>query len=304
VIFAEGYVAAPGESLISPSRVVVTPGYFETLRVPLERGRFLDARDDGRGQQVIIVDERLAAKFWPGGDPIGKRMYMPQSAEEVTKITEKTVFYTVVGVVGAVKEYGLISVDERVGAYYFPYTQQPARTMTLVARTAGDPLALAPTMRRELAALDAEMPFYDVHSMEQRLEESVAGRRTAMVLAVGFGLIALMLATVGIYGVLAYQVTQRTREIGIRIALGSDTGRVFGLILREGAALLAVGFAAGVAGAFAMRRAVEGELYGVDPMEPSVVAVVAALLAAVALMACALPARRAARIDPVIALTE
>jgi putative ABC transport system permease protein len=140
--------------------------------------------------------------------------------------------------------------------------------------------------------------------MEQRVEQSVAGRRTAMVLALGFGFIALMLATVGIYGVLAYQVSQRTREIGIRMALGSDARTVFGLILREGATLLAVGFVLGLAGAFAMRRAVQGELYGVDPMEPGVVSAVAAILAIVALVACALPARRAARIDPVIALSE
>jgi ABC-type antimicrobial peptide transport system permease subunit len=125
-----------------------------------------------------------------------------------------------------------------------------------------------------------------------------------MLLAVGFGVIALMLATVGIYGVLAYQVTQRTREIGIRMALGSDAGRVFAMILREGALLLAIGFAIGLSGAFAMRQALAGELYGIDPMEPSVLVAVAGLLAAVALAACALPARRAARIDPVVALME
>jgi predicted permease len=304
VIFAEGYVAAPGESLVSPSESIVTPGYFEALRIPLKRGRFFDGRDTPTSQPVIIVDERLAAKFWPGRDPIGKRMYSPGSPEEVTKIGPKTRFFSVVGVVGSVKEFGLVSRDERVGAYYFPHTQRNGRSFTIVARSALDPLALAGSIRQEIAALDPEMPFYDVHPMEQRVEQSVAGRRTAMVLAVGFGFIALMLATVGIYGVLAYQVSQRTREIGIRMALGSDARTVFGLILREGATLLAVGFVLGLAGAFAMRRAVQGELYGVDPMEPGVVSAVAAILAIVALVACALPARRAARIDPVIVLSE
>jgi putative ABC transport system permease protein len=147
-----------------------------------------------------------------------------------------------------------------------------------------------------------ELPFYNVLSMRARVEESVAGRRTA--LAVAFAVIALLLATIGIYGVLAYQVTQRTREIGIRMALGSDARRVFALVLGEGAGLLAIGFAVGLAGAFAMRRALQGELYGVDPMEPRVAAGVAGMLAVVALVACALPARCASRIDPVIALSQ
>jgi predicted permease len=304
VIFAEGYVAAPGESLVSPSRIYVTPGYFETMRIPLKAGRFFDARDGAAAAKVIIVDEQLAAKFWPNQDPLGKRMYSPNSAEEITRIGPNTVFYTVVGVVGAVKEFGLVSQDERVGAYYFPMAQDTTRTITVVARTSGDPMALAPTIRREIGALDPEMPFYDVHSMSERVEESVAGRRTAMALAVGFGMVALMLATVGIYGVLAYQVSQRTREIGIRMALGSDAGTVFGLILREGLTLLGLGFVLGLAGSFAMRRAVQGELYGVDPLDPVVVSAVAVLLGIVALTACAVPARRAARIDPVAALAE
>lgn len=304
VILAEGYVAAPGESLVSPSRVIVTPGYFEALRIPLRRGRFFDARDTGEGQPVIIVDERLAAKFWPRQDPLGKRMYLPDRIEDLTKVGPNTTFYTVVGVVGSVKEFGLVSADERVGAYYFPYTQQTARTVALVVRAAGDPLALAPAIRRELSRLDPELPLYDVHSMEQRLERSVAGRRVAMTLAVGFGAVALLLAAVGIYGVLAYQVAQRTREIGIRMALGSHARGVFALILREGVVLLAAGFGAGLAGAFAIRRLLQRELYGVDPMEPAVVAAVAAALAAVALAACVLPARRASRIDPLVALSQ
>jgi predicted permease len=304
VIFAEGYVAPPGESVISPARNVVTPGYFAALRIPLKRGRAIDERDTPTSPPVVVIDEKLAAKFWPRQDPIGKRMFQPDSVEEVGRPGPNTKWLTVVGVVGEVRQRGLVSQTERFGAYYFPYTQNPARSMTILVRTATDPLSLAPAVRREVASLNPELPFYNVLTMRARVEESVAGRRTAMLLAVGFGLIALLLATIGIYGVLAYQVTQRTREIGIRMALGSDARRVFALVLAEGAALLAIGFGAGLAGAFAMRRAVEGELYGVDPMEPRVVAAVAVVLAVVALIACALPARRASRIDPVIALSE
>jgi predicted permease len=304
VIFAEGYVAPPGESVISPARNVVTPGYFAALRIPITRGRAIDERDTATSQPVVVIDEKLARKFWPGQDAVGKRMYQPTSAAEALRPRPNTKWLTVVGVVGEVRQRGLASQTERFGAYYFPFTQNPARSMTILVRTATEPLSVAPSVRREIAALNPELPFFNVLSMRARLEESVAGRRTVMLLAVGFGFIALLLATIGIYGVLAYQVTQRTREIGIRMALGSDARRVFALVLGEGAALLVIGFALGLAGALAMRRAVQGELYGVEPMEPTVVAAVAAMLAVVALIACALPARRASRIDPVIALSE
>jgi predicted permease len=304
VIFAEGYVAPPGESVVSPAQNIVTPGYFEAMRIPLRRGRFIDARDTSESPAAIVIDDRLARRFWGDADPIGRRMWMPGSAEEVNTPGPLTRWFTIVGVVGTVKQRGLASENERLGAYYFPHTQQPARTMTIVARTAADPLGLTPALRRELAALDPEVPLFGVQTMEGRIEESVAGRRTAMLLAIAFGLIALLLATVGIYGVLAYQVTQRTREIGIRLALGSRAGQVFALVLREGALLVGAGFGFGLAGVFALRRALEGELYGVGAFEPSVVATVAGLLAIVALAACILPARRASRIDPVVALAE
>jgi predicted permease len=304
VIFAEGYVTPPGESVISPARNVVTPGYFAALRIPVKRGRAIEERDTATSQPVVVIDEKLAAKFWPGQDPIGKRMYQPDSIEEVGRPGPDTRWLTVVGVVGEVRQRGLVSDAERYGAYYFPHTQSAVRSMTIVARTAVDPPAVAQAVRREVAALNPELPFYNVLTMRERVEASVAGRRIAMLLAIGFGFLAVLLASIGIYGVLAYQVTQRTREIGIRMALGSDAGRVFGLVLGEGAALLAIGLALGLAGAFAMRRAVEGELYGVDAMEPAVIATVAGVLSVIALIACALPARRASRIDPVVALLE
>jgi predicted permease len=304
VIIAEGYVPAPGESLISPSQIEVTPGYFSTLGIPVRRGRPIDERDTPTSKLVVVVDQRLADKFWPGKDPIGRRMFSPRNAEEITKPGPDARYLEVVGVVGEVKQRGLASAEERIGAYYFPYTQSAARTITLVARTSGDPLRLTSSIRRELAAVDPELPLYDVQTMAARVGDSVAGRRVAMRLATGFGLLALLLATVGIYGVLAYQVSQRRREIGIRMALGSESSQVFKLVLGEGAVLLAVGVAIGFAGVFALRKALAGVLYGVTPFEPTVLATTTILLALVALTACALPARRAARIEPVVALTD
>jgi putative ABC transport system permease protein len=176
--------------------------------------------------------------------------------------------------------------------------------MTLAIRTAGDPTSITAAVRREIAALDPELPFYGVKTLEQLMSESLTGRRTPTMLAVAFGAVALFLATIGIYGVLAYQVTQRRREMGIRLALGSDAGGIFRLILREGALLLAAGFAAGLIGAFALRDTITAQLYDVQPMDPVVVTLMAAILAAVGLLACAIPARRAAKIDPLIALTD
>jgi putative ABC transport system permease protein len=210
-----------------------------------------------------------------------------------------------------VKQRGLASPEERIGAYYFPYTQHPfpypqgpRRIVTLVVRTSGNPLLLARAVRGALAAIDPQMPLYDVQTMESRLDRSVTVRRTAMRLAGGFGLVALILATLGLYGVLAYQVTQRTREIGIRMALGSESARVFKLVLGEGAALLVIGLAVGMAGLAAVRRTLTSELYGVTPFDPAVLAAATLLLGLVALAACVVPARRAARIDPVVALAD
>jgi len=194
--------------------------------------------------------------------------------------------------------------DQRVGAYYFPFNQAADSRMTFAIRTAGDPTSVTAAVRREIAALDPELPFYGVKTLEQLMSESLTSRRTPTMLAVAFGVVALFLATIGIYGVLAYQVTQRRREMGIRLALGSDSNGIFRLILKEGALLLAIGFAAGLLGAFALRDTISAQLYDVQPMDPGVVMLMAAVLAIVGLLACAIPARRAAKIDPLIALTD
>jgi predicted permease len=304
VILAEGYAMSPGESLISPYRVTASPGYFQTMGIPLKRGHLFSVSDTPTSQRVVIVDERLARRFWNGQDPIGRRMWRPDSPDDLAKGPgAKTKFFTVVGVVGDVRVTGLTE-KEPVGMYYFPFDQNPGDRMTLVTRTAGDPSLLANAIRQQVQAIDPELPFFSVRPMQQRVEESLVSRRTPMMLATIFGTIALFLAAIGIYGVLAYQVAQRRKEIGIRLALGSDGRGIFSLIVSEGLWLVGAGAAAGLVGAFAIRRAMETQLFGVQPMDPLVLVSVGATLGLVAFLACAVPARRAAHIDPVIALTD
>ena len=304
VILAEGYVMAKGESLISPFTTQVSPGYFEAMSIPLKRGRYFGASDDEHAPNVVIVDERLAKRFWKDQDPVGRRMWKPESPQELADGPgPKTHFYTVVGVVGDVRTTGLTE-KEPVGAYYFPFAQAVNRGMVLVTRTAGDPAAIAGSIREQVRQIDPELPFFSVKAMRQRVDESLVSRKTPMLLATLFGGIALFLAAIGIYGVLAYQVAQRRKEIGIRIALGSDGRRIFGLIVSEGLWLLCAGIGAGLIGAFAIRKAMEAQLFGVKPMDPVVLVAVAGVLAVVAFVACAVPARRAARIDPLVALND
>jgi putative ABC transport system permease protein len=304
VILAEGYVMAKGESLISPFQGSVSPGYFEAMQIPIKRGRYFTASDDEHAPKVIIVDERLAKRFWTDQDPIGRRMWKPDSPDEFTKGPgPKSTFYTVVGVVGNIRLTGLTE-KEPVGAYYFPFAQQTGRGMVLATRTAGDPSTIAASIRQIVRQIDPELPFFNVKPMSQRVDESLVSRRTPMLLASLFGGIALFLAAIGIYGVLAYQVAQRRKEIGIRLALGSDGRRIFALIVSEGLVLLAFGIGVGLAGAFAIRTAMATQLYGVQPMDPLVLALVTSVLAVIAFFACAVPARRAARIDPLVALTD
>lgn len=304
VILAEGYQMAPGESLISPYQISASPGYLEALQVPLKSGRLFTDSDTASSPPVAIVDEVLARKFWPGQDPVGRRMFKPQNPDDFTKPGPNTRWITVVGVVGETKLAGLVNSDTRVGTYYFPVSQDGMRTMTLAIRSQGDAVALTNSIRQALASIDPELPLYSVRTMEERISESLTDRRTPMVLAALFAGVALFLAAMGLYGVLAYQVAQRRKEIGIRMALGSEPSGIFALILREGIMLLALGLAAGLAGAFAIRRAMESQLYGVSAMDPYVLGSVALVLALVAVVACIVPARRAARIDPNVALAE
>jgi predicted permease len=305
VILAEGYQMAPGESVVSPYSVSVTDGYLETMGARLLAGRFFDDGDIEGRRRVLVIDERLARKFWPDGQAVGKRMYQPASPDTLLEQPPDGQMLTIVGVIADMKLSALVEgTNQRAGAYYFPYRQRPVRTMGLALRTAGDPKAAAESVRRTIAQVDAELPLYNIRTMAERTSEVLVDRRTPALLAGGFAVVALFLAAVGIYGVLAYQVSQRRREIGIRMALGAGAPRIFGLVLAEGAAIVAVGAAAGLVGAFFLRRTLESVLYGVSAMDAGVVALVAGVLVAVACVACIVPARRAARTDPTIALAE
>ena len=305
VILAEDHVMSPGESVLSPNQLRASPGFLEAMRVPLRRGRFFTDSDTTATPRVVIVDEVLARKFWPDRDPIGRRMYLPQSPQDVVKPGKDVIWLQVVGVVGAVKLSGLAErSSDQVGAYYFPYAQDPPRGIGLAVRTTGDPAALIATVRRSLASVDPELALFDVAAMPQRVERSLERRRTPMLLAAVFAVVALLLASVGIYGVLAYQVSQRTREIGIRMALGSDATSVVRLVLGEGIGLVTAGLLIGLAGAVALKQAIASELYGVAALDPIVIVSVVGLLALASLMACLGPARRAAKVNPVVALSQ
>lgn len=305
VVIPEGYVMTPGESVVSPNQLRASPGYFEAMRIPLVRGRLFTESDAAGAPRVAIVDEALARKFWPDADPIGRRMYLPQRPEDVVKPGPDAVWLQVVGVVRSVKLQGLVEGEgARAGAYYFPLAQDPTNGMGLAIRTAGDPVAVAGAVRERIARIDPQMSLFDVTAMPERVDRSLDSRRTPMLLALAFGAVALLLASIGIYGVLAYQVSQRTREIGIRMALGSSAAGVLRLVLREGLGLVLLGLAGGVAGAIALRQVIASELYGVGALDPVVLFAVTGVLAVASLAACLGPARRAARVNPVVALSQ
>ncbi len=300
VILAEGYVAEPGESVISPAQNYITPGYFEAMGMTMAEGRAFDDRDTRDGQTAIIIDQQLADRFWPQGGALGKRMRRPMGPEDFLD-PEAGQFSTIVGIVETIRMRGLIGTDTP-GAYYFPMAQQARRGLDLAVKTAGDPGALIGVVRNVVSGIDTELPLFDIHTMEERVGDSLTNRRTPMLLTAMFSAVALLLAAVGIYGVLAYLVQLRAKEIGIRVALGSGVGTVFRLVLLEGVAILGVGVAAGLGGAFALRSFIASQLYGVSAADPVVLLAVAGVLSAVALLACIVPARRATRIDPVQAL--
>jgi predicted permease len=304
VILAEGYVMKPGESVISPRQAVATPGYFETMGIGLVKGRYFEDRDDANSPRVVMVDERLAHRFWPNRDAIGQRMFQPNNLKDLLKVDEHTLWLRVVGVVRSVRLDDLAGTAGPVGIYYFPYAQSPDRSFTFSIKTAGDPGAVARGVRSAITRIDRELPLFDIRTMTERAELTLASRRTAMLLAIAFGTVALFLSAIGIYGVLAYLVTQRRREIGIRVALGSTEVGIVKLVLRKGLILVGAGLVLGLPGAVVLSRAVANEIHGVKPLDPLLMAGVLALLGVVALVACVMPARRPVRVDPVAVLSE
>jgi len=277
---------------------------METMKIGLVRGRLFDERDTESSLPVILVDEELARHFWPGQNPIGRRMYQPQDTSNLLKTDEHTKWTTVVGVVRSVRMRDLAGSGGIVGAYYFPLAQSPARTFTFAIRSSASAEDAERSLRSAISRIDPELAVFDLHTMTDRASLSIASRRTSVMLAIGFGVIALMLAAIGIYGVLVYLVTQRRREIGIRIALGSTALGVVRLILADGVRLTAGGLLAGLIGFAALNKTVSSQVYGIGVLDPEVIAAVAVLLGAIALMACLIPARKAAKVNPAIVLSE
>lgn len=312
VITPEGYEPRPEESLSAPINSRVSDGYFEALGIELVAGRSFNAADAADAAPVVIVDELLAERFWPGQDAIGRRV--TQGAPGVDRDEELT-YRTVVGVTRAVRVASLVG-DQPPGHIYFPLTQASAMSTFLAVRTSttlpstglahaslnNTAASLSNALRAVVIQLDPDLPVYDVRTMEQRIATSLTNERSRMILLAGFAGLALVLAAVGLYGVLAYSVAQRTGEIGIRVALGGSAASVFSLVLSEGARLVALGLAAGLAASLALARFVESMLFGVAPTEPLVYAAAFGLLSLTALVACAVPARRAMKIDPMSAM--
>ncbi|MFL6568847.1 MAG: ABC transporter permease [Chthoniobacterales bacterium] len=292
----EGQPRAPNEQP-DVDNYMVTPDYLRTMSIPLRRGRGLTSSDTADAPLVALVSEAMARKFWPNEEAIGKRLRFFTSDTE-----NQNPWRTVVGVVGDVKQYGLDR--PATTALYVPTTQMPASSVTLVVRTRTDPAAMLGDVRRAILAVDNEQAVYNIATMDQVLSKSIALRRFTMVLLGIFAALALLLAAIGIYGVLAQSVAQRTHEIGIRMALGAQVRDVLTLILSHGMTLAAIGIVAGLAGAFGVTRLLSNLLFGVAATDPSTFVAISFLLGAVAFLACYLPARRAATLDPVIALNR
>ena len=292
-IAIEGYDPASGQSAIQADFRIASVGYFETMKVPLISGRFFSDSDAKDSLRVAIIDQNMADTYWPGTDPIGKRF-------KTGSATSDSPWLTVVGVVANVKQYALDS-DSRV-AFYMPHLQAPAGSLFVTLRTTTNPLDLAAAVTREAREMDPNVPVYDVKTMDQRLSESLARRRFAMFALGLFAAVALILAAVGIYGVMSYTVTQRTREIGIRVALGAPTGEVIRLVVGQGMLTAGVGVGIGLAGALALTRVMSVLLFGVGATDLATFIGVAVVITGVALVACFVPARRAAKVDPMEAL--
>jgi putative ABC transport system permease protein len=290
---------------------LVTPDYFSTMNIPLLRGRYFNDRDDrswiaGRdlsklnegergiaGVDVIVIDEEFARRYWPGEDAVGKRVRLGNRPEAP--------LLTVVGVVGRVMMEGLSQDSKRVQGY-FSYAQMPGSSMAVIAKGASDPNQLVASMREQVRSVDPDQPIYNVRTMNEIRSESVAPERLNLTLLTIFAGIALMLAIVGIYGVMSYSVTQRTHEIGIRMAIGARPRDVFKMVIGQGMMLALIGVAFGLVGAFGLTRLMASMLFGVEPTDPATFAVIAILLTLVALLACYLPSRRATKVDPVVSL--
>jgi putative ABC transport system permease protein len=272
----------------------VTPDLFRTMEIAVSKGRQFNEHDDQRAQRVIIINETLARRYFPGEDPIGKRMTLN---DENPKEDDWST------IVGVVKDTKPLALDSKPSPeMYMPFAQQPARSMALMIRTTNKPESVAAAVRRNLQALDRNQLAYGFRTFEGVMSEAVAKPRFRTSLLGVFAAVALILAMVGVYGVMSYAVTQRTREIGIRMALGAEPRDALKMVMRQGAKLAAAGVAIGSAAAAALTWLIEGLLFNLRAADPATFVTAPLLLAGAALLACYLPARRATKVDPIVAL--
>jgi putative ABC transport system permease protein len=267
-----------------------SPGYFGTLGISLIKGRDFSDRDTSDAPKTAIINNELARTYFSNEDPLGKRITFDDGQSWIS----------IVGVIGDVKQLGLDSSAKP--EVYFPYLQVSDPSMSLVVRTTSDPLSLVAAVKNQIQTIDKDLPIDQAKTMQQLLAESVSGRRFNMLLLSVFALVALVLAVVGIYGVMSYTVTQRTHEIGIRVAIGAQSRDVFRMVIGQGMILAMIGVAFGLVGAFGLTRLMTTMLFGVEPTDPATFVSIAVLLTIVALVACCIPGRRATKVDPLVAL--
>ena len=286
----EGRDDPPGSEPQAEKRIV-SPDYFRVLRTPILAGRGFTAQDRPGSPAVAIINDALARRLFKGQDPVGRRLEFNWETQGWQEI---------VGVVGDVKQYGL--QEEMLPTIFVPHAQRPEPAMAVVVRSSLRPDQLVPEIRRQVAALDRDRPLIQVRTMEQVIADSVADRRLPMLILGGFAVAALLLGAIGVYGIVGYSVAQRTQEFGIRMALGARRSDVVRMVLGQGLRLALCGLLIGLAGSLAVARLITGLLFGITPADPATLAATSLLILGVALLACYIPARRAARVDPMVAL--
>jgi putative ABC transport system permease protein len=285
----EGYIPpVPGMTAYEQSRIISTD-YFRTMTIPLLQGREFLTSDSAERPNAVIVSESFAKKYFPAGNPIGKRIRRGG-------VGSRNDWSMVVGVVGDIRHFGL--AKEIRPQIYFPYTQVPERSVTIVARIFGTPRAMTDLIQRQVHAIDKDLAVYEIQSMEQTVRESIAQPRFNLYLTASFSLLAVVLACIGIYGVISYTVSRQTKEFGIRIALGARSKDILSIVMKEGLLLVCAGLVIGSFAAIALGRTLSSLVFRVNPNDPASHILVAGMLAAIALAACVAPAVRAIRIDP------
>jgi putative ABC transport system permease protein len=293
-VFIEG--VAPPDDVVRVYTHNVSPNFFGAMGIPLLKGRDFGAQDREQAPSVIIISDSMARRFWPDADPIGRRISTSRDK------SGNRIWDEVIGVVGDVRYRTLIRNQNKDPDIYLPLFQDPDRAIALAVRTEGDPSGLVSAIRGEVQSLDPNLPLFNVATMQQRMKSQTAGARFSTLLMGVFACVALLLAVVGIYGVMAYSVTQRTHEIGIRMALGASAGDVLKLVVGQGMTLALIGVGIGLVASFGLTWVMSSMLFGVSVTDPVTFIAISVVLTGVALVACFVPARRALKVDPMIAL--